>query len=84
MKIEKEILDRLVYLQEKVNNQEATTAETDELMFLLYQNKQITENQYKKYVNSNNQYDKDEIIKVALVLVGILILGYLISKLLCK
>jgi DNA polymerase III delta subunit len=81
MKIEKEILDRLVYLQEKVNNQEATTAETDELMFLLYQNKQITENQYKKYVNSNNQYDKDEIIKVALVLVGILILGYLISKL---
>jgi len=81
MTMEKETLNRLVYLKEKLDKGKATQTEKDELLFLLYQHKQITENQYKNYINTANPRDKEELLHLALIVVGILILGYLLSKL---
>jgi hypothetical protein len=69
---------RLQQLSNKVKSNTATQQEKDEYMLMLYNNGSITKNQYDKYIidKSNN-----ESLGAAVTIGGIILLGYLISKL---
>lgn len=69
---------RLEQLSDKVKNNTATQQEKDEYMAMLYENGSITQSQYDKYLNDKNS---DETIGAAVVIGGIVLLGYLISEL---
>ncbi|NVO08487.1 MAG: hypothetical protein HXX16_00865 [Bacteroidales bacterium] len=73
--------NRLMALNQKVKNSSASNAERDELMSLLYRNNSITKKQYDDYIAGRNI---DEILKTSLVIAGIVLLGYLLSKLVSK
>lgn len=68
---------RLLNLNQKVTNKTATKAERDELMLLLLRNNSITRKQYDDYSNNRNVED---ITQGALVIAGIILLGYLLDK----
>lgn len=69
---------RLQQLSDKVKNNLATQIEKDEYMVMLYNNGSITKSQYNKYLNDKNG---QETIGAAVTIGGIILLGYLISKL---
>ena len=68
---------KLYNLNNKVNNNIATQAEKDELIKLLYEDNHITQKQYDDYRSGKNT---DSIIKIALIITGILLLGYLLQQ----
>lgn len=69
---------RLQQLSDKVKSNTATEKEKDEYMLMLYNNGSITKNQYDKYLNDKSS---SESFGAAITIGGILLLGYLISKL---
>jgi len=69
---------RILELNEKIKSGKANKTETDEYMRLIYQNGSITEKQFDDYTHGRNVED---ILKAGLVIGGIILLGYLLSKL---
>lgn len=72
---------RLSYLGGKVRGGNATKPEKDEFMQLLFQNGSITQKQYTDYFNNQNT---DDILKTALAIGAIVLIGYLISEIFSK
>lgn len=68
---------RLSELNRKVKNGKATPEEQNELMAILFNNGSITQKQYQDYLNGKNP---DDIVSAALVIAGIVLLGYLLAK----
>lgn len=68
---------RLLSLSQKVKAGHANKSEKDEYMDLLYKNKSITIKQYNDYKAGRNVED---ILGAALVIGGIVLLGYLLGK----
>lgn len=71
-------IQRLAELSPKVRAGIATKMERDEYMLLLYQNGSISLQQYRDYQAGKNT---EEIVNAALAIGGIVLLGYLLSKL---
>ncbi|WP_339790914.1 hypothetical protein [uncultured Imperialibacter sp.] len=71
-------LQKLLSLSQKVQSGKATKDQTDEYMSLLLQNKSITAKQYSDYKSNRNV---DDIVNAAVVIGGIVLLGYLLGKL---
>ncbi len=71
---------RLSFLGDKVKAGKATKAETDEFMLMLYQNGNITAQQYNAY-KANGNKNTDEIVNAALAVGAVLLIGYLIGEL---
>jgi hypothetical protein len=69
---------RLKYLKDRVNSKVASSGERDELMILLYENGSISEKQYSDYKSGS---DIDDILEASLMIAGIILLGYLLSRL---
>lgn len=69
---------KLQQLSDKVKSNTATQNEKDEYMLLLYNNGSITQNQYNKYITDKSN---NESLGAAITIGGIILLGYLISKL---
>ena len=69
---------RLLFLSNKVKSGQANKSEKDEYMDLLFRNRSITQKQYDDYRAGRNV---DDIIGAALVIGGIVLLGYLLGKL---
>ncbi|OWP83923.1 hypothetical protein BWK59_07930 [Flavobacterium davisii] len=69
---------KLQQLSDKVKNNTATDREKDEYMLMLYNNGSITKNQYDKYLSDKSS---NESLGAAITIGGIILLGYLISKL---
>jgi hypothetical protein len=69
---------RLQQLSNKVKSNTATQQEKDEYMLMLYNDGSITKNQYDKY---NSDKSNNESLGAAVTIGGIILLGYLISKL---
>jgi len=72
--------DRLIYLNQKINNNTASKAEKDEYMRTLYDNGNITKEQYDKYMSDGAT--QEEIMKAALTIGGIILVAYLVERLL--
>lgn len=70
---------RLSLLGDKVKANQATKAEKDEFMSMMYQSGKITQAQYNDYLNEKNS---DAILNASLAIGAIVLLGYLIGKLL--
>ncbi|WOK07194.1 hypothetical protein RT717_00985 [Imperialibacter roseus] len=71
-------LQKLLSLSQKVQSGKATKDQTDQYMSLLLQNKSITAKQYSDYKSNRNV---DDIVNAAVVIGGIVLLGYLLGKL---
>lgn len=69
---------RLFDLKQRINLNIASKEERNEYMLLLYNNGSITKQQYGAYISNQNA---DELIKASLIIGGILIATWLISKL---
>ena len=69
---------RLSYLGDKVKLGSATKEEKDEFMWMLFQNGSITQKQYDEYRTNNNA---DEIVKAALAIGAVILVGYLLQEL---
>lgn len=67
---------RLADLGNKVRDNGASAAERDEYMDLLYRNGSITSQQWQDYRNGKNV---DEILKAAVAVGAVLLIGYLIQ-----
>ena len=72
---------RLSYLGDKVKTGQATKAEKDEFMQMLYQNGNITPQQYNDYKSDGN---KEEIVNAALGIGAVILIGYLLTELFNK
>lgn len=72
--------NRLIELNQKINNNNATSLEKDEYMLALFNNGSISKEQYDKYV-SDKSAKSEEIIKAALAIGGFILVAYLVSKL---
>jgi len=70
---------RLSFLGDKVKKGNATKAEKDEFMLMLYQNGSITAKQYNDY-KANGNSNTDDIVNAALAVGAVLLIGYLISE----
>tara|TARA_R110002050_G_scaffold109799_4_gene221510 strand:- start:8158 stop:8403 length:246 start_codon:yes stop_codon:yes gene_type:complete len=70
--------ERLSFLGDKVKLGDASKAEKDEFMYMLYQNKNINEKHYSQYKANRNI---DEIVNAALAVGAVVLLGYLIGEL---
>lgn len=68
---------RLSYLGDRVRAGNASKPEKDEFMNLLYQNGSINDKQYRDYINNQNT---EGILKAALAVGAIVLLGYIISQ----
>ncbi len=68
---------RLAYLGTVVRDNTATIDERDEYMLLLYKSNQISKEQYESYKSG---IKTDDIIKVALTVGAIFLLGYILSE----
>ena len=68
---------KLYELKEKINSKTATRADENEYMHMLYNNGNITKQQYESFVNNQNT---EELINAALAIGGMVLLGWLISK----
>ncbi len=75
---------RLSLLGDKVKAGQASKAETDEFMLMLYQNGRISENQYQLYINGLNKKATDEVVNAALAVGAILLIGYLLKEMFSK
>lgn len=69
---------RLALLGERVRNNSASGPEKDEYMTLLYRNGSITEQQYTDFRAGRNT---EEIMKAAVAVGAVLLIGYLIDQL---
>ena len=80
--MEKSSLDytRFLYLNQQVKDNTASQAEKDEYMYLLFQNGNITQQQYDNYL-SKGKDSSDDVVKAAITIGGILLVTYLLSKL---
>lgn len=70
---------RILNLSNKIKNNTATNEEKDEYMALLFQNGNITKQQYDNYKSKANSTSND-VLDAALVIGGIVLLGYLLSE----
>ena len=70
---------RLNYLSQRLNQNQASKDEKDEYMSLMYNYGKITHQQYQQYLN--NKENSNELVNGALAIGGIFLLGYLLSKL---
>lgn len=77
--INKNTYNRLLELKGLIDQKRATSQQKKEYVELLYTNGNITESQYKAFLNNQNT---DEIIKAALTIGGVVLAAWLISKLL--
>lgn len=77
MQLENKNVHRLLLLNQKVKNNTASKSEIDEYMKCLYDNGSITSKQYNDYIAGRNT---DDIIKASLVIGGILLFGYALSR----
>jgi len=77
--INNNIYNRLLELKSLIDQNQATSQQKKEYVELLYTNGNITESQYKAFLNNQNT---DEIIKAALTIGGVVLATWLISKLL--
>lgn len=69
---------RLNYLSQRLNKNQANKEEKDEYMSLMYNYGKITPQQYNEYVN--NKENSNELVNGALAIGGVFLLGYLLSK----
>ena len=69
---------KLRKLSDKVKSNTASQQEKDEYMLMLYNNGSITGIQYDKYITDKSN---NESLGAAVTIGGIILLGYLISKL---
>lgn len=72
---------RLALLGEKVRNNTASGVEAEEYMTLLYRNGSITDQQYKDFRAGRNT---DEIVKAAVAVGAVLLIGYLLDQMFSK
>ena len=72
--------ERLIYLNQKINNNTASKAEKDEYMRALFENGNLTKEQYDKYMS--DAATQEEIVKAALTIGGIILVAYLLERLL--
>lgn len=72
---------RLADLANKVRNNTASPAERDAYMVLLYRNGSITEQQLTDFRAGRNT---EEIVKAAVAVGAVLLIGYLIGELFSK
>lgn len=70
--------NHLLELKRLIDNKQASSNEKKEYIELLYRNGNITSSQYQSYLKNQNT---DDIIKAALVIGGVLLATWLISKL---
>jgi hypothetical protein len=70
-------IQRLTELNLKVANNTATIAEKEELMRLLLENGSITQKQFNDFMMGRNV---EQLLKTALVVTGIILLGHLLQK----
>ena len=68
---------RLLDLNQKIKSGTASKAEKDAYMKMLRQQGSITEKQYNDYIQGRNVED---IVSAALIIGGILLLGYLLTR----
>lgn len=68
---------RLLDLKKKIDANQATSSEKKEYMELLYVNGNITKDQYEAYITNRNA---DDILKASLTIGGLVLLGWLVSK----
>ena len=73
------IYSQLLELKNLIDRNQATSKQKKEYIELLYKNGNITETQYRSFLNNQNV---DEIIKAALTIGGVVLAAWLISKLL--
>lgn len=73
------LYNRLLELKDLIDQNRATSQQKKEYIELLYRNGNITEDQYKSFLNDQNA---DDIIKAALTIGGVVLAAWLISKLL--
>jgi hypothetical protein len=70
-------IQRLTDLYLKVANNSATNMEKEELMRLLLENGSITEKQFNDFIMGRNA---EKLLKMALFVAGIILLGRLLQK----
>lgn len=70
--------NRLLELKRLIDSKQADSGQKKEYIELLYRNGNITEQQYKAYLENQNS---DDIINAALTIGGVLLATWLISKL---
>lgn len=70
--------NRLLKLKNLINQNKASNPEIKEYMKLLYQNGNITKEQYDSFLKNNNS---DDIVNAALTIGGVMLATWLISKL---
>lgn len=68
---------RLSHLGDKVKTGNASVAEKDEYMLILFKHGNITKEQYNTYLNDKS---KNEILDAGLAIGAILLIGYLIKE----
>lgn len=68
---------RLLELKDLMKTQSVSSEEKKEYMQLLYQNGNITKEQFDSFLDDKNS---DDIVKAALVIGGILLAAWLIKK----
>lgn len=71
-------IQRIFELNQKLRDKTATKLEKDEYMGLLFKSHSITKKQFDDYKLGRNT---DDLVEAALTIGGIVLLGYLISKL---
>ncbi len=72
---------RLNYLSQRINEEKANEDEKKEYITMLYSNGSLTKEEYENYERGVNT---ENIIKTALMVGGILLLGYLLNHMLKK
>lgn len=70
---------RILFLNNKIKGNTASKNEKDEYMQLLYKNGNITKKQLDDYYSSQSIVSNDT-LEAALVIGGIVLLGYLLSE----
>ena len=71
----------LARLIEKIKSGEASKQEKDDYIEILYKNDKLTKREYNDYFQG---YRVDEVLRTALIIGGIILLGVLISESLKK
>ena len=70
---------KLSYLGDRVKLGIATKEEKDEFMWILFQNGSITQKHYNDYQSNQNA---EEIVKAALAIGVVILIGYLLKEIL--
>lgn len=70
---------RFLELNEKIKLNTATQIEKNEYMEILYNNGDISKNQYEEYKKQNNS--SNDLLEAGMTIGGFILLSYLLSKL---